>query len=205
MIPCYEEYSVITHQKNEIEHCATIIYPNHNANDKLAVVGIYRPPYKEHPSYKGAIQQMMGMRKKEQITTILIGDLNLNSWLEKEKEEYVDWIEEEQLWELSDPRTPTYRTGTVTDGILLAMGDYMPDGILPQETEPEIDGGHPEVYPVVVSPNPELADRHLLYLDLQTIEQTTMPKIEKYNLNVLSEEEWIALDQKISSDTKYSS
>ena len=40
-IPCVEEYSTIVKEKNEIEHCATIVYPNHNAQDRLAIVGVY--------------------------------------------------------------------------------------------------------------------------------------------------------------------
>ena len=43
-IPCCKEYSTVTRNKNKMEHCAAIIYPNHNSDDRLAVVGIYRPP-----------------------------------------------------------------------------------------------------------------------------------------------------------------
>ena len=45
----------------------------------------------------------------------------------------MEWIREENLWELADPRIPTFRAGTMDDMMLFAAGTYMPEGILPGE------------------------------------------------------------------------
>ena len=79
--------------------------------------------------------------------------------------------------ELSDPRIPTYRTGTVTDGVLLAPGDYLPDGIPPQDADPGEDGGMPHVYPVRVTETTGLVDHHALFLDIVTIAQHEQPRV----------------------------
>ena len=144
----------------------------------------------------------MALSKELKITTIIMWDLNINAWIETEKEEYVKWLVEEQLWELSDPRVPTYRVGAATDGILLAIGEYMPDGLLPQEAGLEMDGGHPDAYPAVVSPEPVLVDRHALWLDIHTVQQMEMPRIEKYNVETLTKKEWGELDQEIEQDPR---
>ena len=95
-----------------------------------------------------------------QTTTILTGDFNIHSWGNMEKEIYQEWMAEENPWELLNPTAPTFRARTVTDGILLALGAYHPEGLLPQEADPEIDGGRSEVHPVFASEKPVLADRH---------------------------------------------
>ena len=169
-IPHQKKEERMVQTQNEIEHCSVVILPNHNQEDKLAVVGVYRPPGKEHPDYTHMLKQMLRYNKEQRITTVIMGDLNINSWGKQEKNFYQEWIESENLWELSDPRTPTYRTGTVTDGILLAMGDYHPEGILPQVADPELDGGYPGAYPVFVSKTTVLVDRHALFLDIITME-----------------------------------
>ena len=128
----------------------------------MAVVGIYRPPYKSHPPYEKAFDCMMSMKKRANVTTLLMGDLNIHAWLEAESEEYEGWPEREQLSELSDPRIPTCSTGTLADGVLLAPGEYLPDRIPPQEEGLGGDGGHPEVYPVIVSTGPVLVDHYSL-------------------------------------------
>ena len=62
-IPRYEEYSQITKKEHEIEHCAAAVYPNHNSEDKIVIVGIYRPPEKRHPSYQAAFGRMLNMNR----------------------------------------------------------------------------------------------------------------------------------------------
>ena len=75
-IPCYAEYKRITNKPNELEHCAAVVFPNHNPNDKLAIVGIYRPPEKQHPPYQEAFERMLKINREHRITTMIMGDLN---------------------------------------------------------------------------------------------------------------------------------
>ena len=91
-----------------------------------------------------------------------------------EKGVYQRWIEREQSWELSDPSTPMFRGETVTDGVLLMSGKYLPEGLLPQEADVEADGALPNVYPAFVSRATVLADHHALFLYLYTVRQITM-------------------------------
>ena len=67
----------------------------------------------------------------------------------------------------------------------MAIGEYLPEGTLPREAELEQDGGHRNVHRVVVSPEVVLSDHHALYLDLQTTEPISMPRIGKYNLDIV--------------------
>ena len=134
-VPSETEYSLVVQQPNEMEHCAALVYPNHTKEDKLLIVGIYRPPEREHPSYEGALEKILHGVKLSYITTLVMGDYNKNAWEKEEKGVLQEWLRTENLWELADPRTPTHRAGTVTDGIILAPGRYMPEGILPQVDE----------------------------------------------------------------------
>ena len=78
----------ITQMKNEREFCPAVIYPNHNERDQLAIVGVYRPPEKEHPEYKPILDQMLQHYREKNITTVLMGDFNINSWAKKWKKEF---------------------------------------------------------------------------------------------------------------------
>ena len=66
-------------------------------------------------------------------TTFILGDLDINSW----DKEYTRRVLCEELWVLANPQAPTHRPGTVDDAILVAIGDYIPGGILPGEAEAE--------------------------------------------------------------------
>ena len=201
-VPSSKKYDKIVTRPNELEYCAATVYPNHNPRDKLEIVGVYRPPETDHPSYEEASNQMLRSNREENITTIIIGDLNIHSWDTNEKNGYQRWVENEQLWELSDPQTPTYRTGTVTDGVLLAPGEYLPDGILPQDADPEEDGGVPHVYPVWVTETTVLVDHHALFLDIVTIAQHEQPRVEKYSLYTMTEEAWRRKNEALKNDPR---
>ena len=130
----------ITRRKSEMEYCSVTVYPNHNNKDQLVIVGAYRPPDRDHPEYEQAFRNMLFEHRERAKTTIILGDFHINDWETTEKGAYLNWILEEDLWELSDPTIPTYRTGTTTDGVLMALGDYQPEGLFPQEADPELDG-----------------------------------------------------------------
>ena len=94
------------------------------------------------------------------------------------------------FWELSDPEVPTYKAGTVTDGVLLALGEYRLVGVLPQAVQPEIDVGYPAAHPVFVTASKVLADHHARDLDVitQTVEQ--MPPTRRCNIRTVTAEHW---------------
>ena len=148
----------VAQTKGEIEYCSVVIFPNHNKKEQLVVVGVYRPPDKQHPPYDEALEKMLQEHKEHNRTTMLLGDFNINDWETNGKGAYTEWILNNDLWELSDPNAPTYRTGTTTDGIVMALGDYHPEGVLPQQADPETDGGQSEVHPVFISEKVVLAD-----------------------------------------------
>ena len=88
-----------------------------------------------------------------------------------EKDTFQEWMDTEKLWQLSDPTIPTFIAGATTDGVFLAPGTYLPQGILPQRTEEEQDEGPSEVYPIFVTPKRVLADHHALFSDILTPRQ----------------------------------
>ena len=91
-------------EQREIEYCSAAALPNHNETDKLAIVGAYSPPEKEHPEYVPMLNQMLRNNKEQGRTTVLMGDFNMNLWGKLEKEYYQEWIESENLRGLSNPR-----------------------------------------------------------------------------------------------------
>ena len=123
----------ITTVKGEIEHFSTTLFPNHNYEQALVIVGVYRPPDNKHPAYEKALEEVLSSQKADRKTTIIAGDLNINSW----GKEYHEWTEKEDLWTLANPLIATHRSGTTDDTMLMAVGDYIPDGVLPGEAETE--------------------------------------------------------------------
>ena len=114
-----------------------------------------------------------------------------------------EWINQENLWELTDPETPTHRAGTVTDGMLLAPGTYMPEGILPQGGELTTGKRQLDVHPVHVTEELVLADNHALFLDLIPKDLAEMPRLEKYKIHGMTELEWSERNQNIEMDSKF--
>ena len=166
-IPYTKGYNKEAKLKNELEHCATVVYPNYNYEQKLVIAGVYRPPTKtkkEQPSYGEALQQILQINKEQQLTTIVAGDLNINSW----KTEFHSWVEENELWELTDPTKPTFKAGTTDDSILMAAGKYIPEGVLPEEEENMKDQDLLEFFPVYVTENRVIGEHMALFLDIGT-------------------------------------
>ena len=60
--PCYSEYNQIVHEKREVAHCAAAVFPDHTRQDRIQVVGAYRPPGRNgnHPP----ITEEMATRKE---------------------------------------------------------------------------------------------------------------------------------------------
>ena len=145
---------------------------------------------------------MLSNNKEKQVTTLLAGDFNLNAWEVMEKGAIQDLLDEEQLWQLSDPNKPTFRAGTTTDGIFLAPGGYMPGGVLPKAIEEEDQGTGPvDVHPVFTMRTPVLADHYALFLDIWTLDEDQRPQIAKNQIHSLTKQEWSAPSVHKASET----
>ena len=131
-----------------------------------------------------------------------MGDVNMNARKETEQDAYRTWLGEEQLWELSSARRPTYVTGPVADRVWLARGRYLPGRTIPRNAEKGDGGNFPTDYPVVVTAEKAPADHHALTLDLTTLEQPRMLRIERYNINTLPTEGWEKKKAAITGDTR---
>ena len=56
-------------------------------------------------------------------------------------------METNELWELADPTIPTNRKGTAPDAMALALGSWLPVGLLSSKEEAEEDQELLECYP----------------------------------------------------------
>ena len=96
-VPGETEYNLVVQLPNELEHCAALVYPDHTKDDKLLIVGIYRPPEREHPSYEGALEKMLHKAGASYVTTPVMGDYNKNVWEKEEKGVLHEWLRTENL------------------------------------------------------------------------------------------------------------
>ena len=85
----------------------------------------------------------------------------------------------------------------------MALGDYQPEGLFPQEADPELDGGQPEVHPVFVSETPILVDHHALFLDIITMGTQKLATRRKYAIHSLTKDDWNGKNGKIKNDARY--
>ena len=71
----------------------------------------------------------------------------------------------------------------------MALGTYHPEAVLPQEADPELGGGQPEVCPVFASEAPVSVGHHALFLDIITVGAQTIRARQKYTILSLTEED----------------
>ena len=95
------------------------------------------PPATKHPEYDTSTKAISRLHQEHKVTTIIAGDLNIPTW---KRGEYKEWIEQNELWTLADPDTPTFKTGSTTDAILAAIGNYIQEGFLTDTTENDTEG-----------------------------------------------------------------
>ena len=108
-----------------MEFCSTKLYPNYSYEQPLTAGGMNRPPDRPHAEHKQEMEEILKEFKQKNITAIIAGDFTINAWWQ----EYVNWIKEGNLCELAGLRIPTCRAGTMDNGMLLAAGSYIPEGI----------------------------------------------------------------------------
>ena len=79
-IPCNKRENGALTAQHEVEFCSTIVFPNHNKKDQLAIVGVYGPPEKDRPAYEPMLGATLNHHREHRITTVLTGGLNITSW-----------------------------------------------------------------------------------------------------------------------------
>ena len=109
-----------------MESCSTELLPNYNYEHSILVVGVYRPPDAKCPPQQEAMDRMLFENRTRNITTFILGYLNISAW----DREYTERITNEELWVLPRPQIPTHHSGTVEYAALVAVGNYVPEGIL---------------------------------------------------------------------------
>ena len=133
--------------------------------------------------------------RKSETTTIIAGDINITSW----KKGYEEWKEENDLWLLTNPNTPTFKKGTTTDAILIALGNYIPEGILPTEIEQENENQIQDYYPAYITKEPTHGEHMALILNFQTIRPDIRTEITKYNIHGFNNKEWAKRNAKLAN------
>ena len=109
-------------------------------------MGIYRPVDSNYLPYEAALANVVSRHKKDNAATLMARDFNINPW----GAVHANWAEEDDLWILADPYTPTYRTGTVDDAKLIEVGAYLPEGILPSASGAAEDAESANHYPACI-------------------------------------------------------
>ena len=90
------------------------------------------------------------------------------------------------MWQLNIPGVPTFNKGTSPDATVMAIGTYLPDGLLPID---EVEGGEQELsewFPAYVAGQPFLGDHMALFLPLQAFRPYTRGAVRACNIKELS-------------------
>ena len=81
--------------------------------------------------------------------------------------------------------------------MLVALGDYIPEGVLPSEQDLETEHDISNYYPVYVTESVVLGEHMALFLDFQTLRPDIISGENKYNIHSLSGKEWAKRDAAI--------
>ena len=110
---------------------------------------------------------------------------------------YQEWTAEQGLWNLADPKLPTYVTGSSLDKILLYPGQDIPEEWLgPQNGEPIVPENGPQAagskpyYPALVFSNPWVADHHPPQISISGISDQQAPRHPVLKIKHLEVEDW---------------
>ena len=88
--------------------------------------------------------------------------------------------------------------GTVDDTILIAVGECLPEDILPSEAETAKETDSAEHYPVYVTKVPFIEGHMALILELITQRPDIGIERWSYNVRSMTKEEWANKDKKYS-------
>ena len=95
------------------------------------------------------------------------------------------------MWEFTDPQKPTFTAGAVGAAIMLAVGNYIPEGVLPENGEEHIeDQDLLEFFLVHVTEERELGEHMALLLDIGTARPGVVADKFKNNIRSLTDKAW---------------
>ena len=149
-------------------------------------MGVYRPPNVPNQNYEEDLKELLEPNRKENVSTIIAGDLNLNTW----GKGYENWVEEENIWVLANPAEPTHESGTTDDTMLFVAGDYIPEGILPGEAESDKELQTEEYFPVHTTEKNVIRDHMAQTLTLQTVRPDARSDCKRYNVRGMGKKDW---------------
>ena len=130
-VPCVNGYYQLTRGTGGLEFRCPILHLNYTYEQPLTEVRMHRPPRKPHPECTGISRGVLRGWRGERIATKLVRDLNINTW----SKGYGHSTQKGNLGEPADPDFPGRGYGAAGDMTFLAVGSYMPDGVLPGEAE----------------------------------------------------------------------
>ena len=81
-----------------------------------------------------------------------------------------------------DPQIPTFRMGAAPDAIVMALGAYLPEGLLFSDKTDEEVGEGVENSPAYVSDRPVLGEHMALYLAFHTLWPQIEGSLRKYSI-----------------------
>ena len=194
-----------------VDGCSCMLYPTKDERYPIRVTGLYVPPSAEaDPELLAEVTQPCVEDRDGQISQLIVGDLNTNTWRGGCSDKYYEWLSEAGLWELSDPDLPTFKSNTVIDKFLLRPGEIIPEewiistrlGDASDDMEGDVDE---EVrYPVVTFPCQWVADHHpqMMILREQREDESGPGKHDGNKLRIkdLTREDWDAKNEEM---TKY--
>ena len=92
-----------------IDGCSCMLYPTKDEQYPVRLTGLYVPPSAEAtPELLMGVTQPCNEDRTGQISQLIVGDLNTNTWQGGCSDKYYEWLSQAGLWELSDPDLPTF-------------------------------------------------------------------------------------------------
>ena len=95
--------------------CAAALYPTEDEDYQVRLTGLYIPPSaaKTADGLDALANDASQTKDKEgkSLSHLMVGDFNPNCWKGDSDAPFREWVANEGLWELSNPREATYVTG----------------------------------------------------------------------------------------------
>ena len=184
-----------------IDTCSVLLYPTGREDYVIQITGVYIPPSALITGERLQTLTAPGCRAETEAgrpySHLLLGDFNPNCWAENASLNYQEWTAEQGLWNLSDPKLPTYVTGSSLDKMLLYPGQDIPEEWLGPQTGEPVDtgkepprGGGELFYPALVFSNPWIADHHPLQISISGIGEQHALRHKVLKIKHLEVEDW---------------
>ena len=189
-----DELPKLTSLAPHIEHCSCTLFPTDDPATAIRVSGVYIPPTRGRALTMGRLQKMTAPLAASQggdvVPHLLGGDFNITSWPGL----FEEWLQEDGIWELTDPVAPTFASGSAIDKFLFVPGAYIPSTLLPSGVAGELsERGDDEAlfYPADVLMCTHMSDHLPIILPLPCDEEER-PSANSKKIRVagLSDETW---------------